>query len=117
MINKKTQRIKRHNRIRLTLKGTGLKPRLSVFRSNKHIYAQIIDDQKSATLVSASDFGYAKSKENTGKIPNSIRVGEELARKAKSRKISSVVFDRSGFKFHGRIKALADSARKGGLKF
>lgn len=117
MINKKTQRTKRHNRIRLRLKGTNLKPRLSVFRSNKHIYAQIIDDQKSTTLVSASDFGYAKSKESVGKIPNSIKVGEELAQKAKSQKIQSVVFDRSGFKFHGRIKALADSARKGGLKF
>lgn len=117
MINKTAQRVKRHNRIRLTLKGTNLKPRLSVFRSNKHIYAQIIDDQKSATLVSASDFGYAKSGENDGKIQNSIKVGEELAQKAKSKKITNVVFDRSGFKFHGRIKALAESARKGGLKF
>ncbi len=117
MISKIIQRTKRHNRIRLTLKGTGEKPRLSVFRSNKHIYAQIIDDQKSATLVSASDFSYAKSKENSGKIQNSIKVGEELAQKAKLKKITTVVFDRSGFKFHGRVKALAESARKGGLKF
>lgn len=117
MINKTAQRVKRHNRIRLTVKGTNLKPRLTVFRSNKHIYAQIIDDQKSTTLVSASDFGYAKSKENGGKIQNSTKVGVDLAQRAKTKKITDVVFDRGGFKFHGRIKALAESARKGGLKF
>lgn len=117
MINIKAQRAKRHNRIRLTLKGTDLKPRLSVFRSNKHIYAQIIDDQISKTLVSASDFGLSKSKEDVGKAENAAKVGEDLAQKAKAKKISSVVFDRGGFKFHGRIKALAEGARKGGLKF
>lgn len=117
MKNIKAQRAKRHNRIRLTLKGTDLKPRLSVFRSNKHIYAQIIDDQKSETLVSASDFGLSKSKETVGKAENAVIVGEDLAQKAKAKKISSVVFDRGGFKFHGRIKALAEGARKGGLKF
>ena len=117
MINKKEQRAKRHNRIRLILKGTDSKPRLSVFRSNKHIYAQIIDDQKSTTIVSASDFGLSKSKEDAGKSANAAKVGVDLAQKAKAKKISSVVFDRGGFKFHGRVKALAEAARKGGLKF
>lgn len=117
MKNAKAQRAKRHNRIRLTLKGNNLKPRLSVFRSNKHIYAQIIDDQKSTTLVSASDFGFTKSKETAGKIENATKVGVDLAQKAKAKKISSIVFDRGGFKFHGRVKALAEGARKGGLKF
>lgn len=117
MKNTKAQRIKRHNRIRLSLKGTSQKPRLVVFRSNQHIYAQIIDDQKSLTLVSASDLILSSPQEKNGKLGNAAKVGEELAQKAKTKKISQVVFDRSGFKFHGRVKALAEGARKGGLKF
>lgn len=117
MKNIKAQRIKRHNRIRLKLKGTSLKPRLSVFRSNKHIYAQIIDDQKSITLVSASDLGSSKAQEKAGKVENALKIGGDLAQKAKTKKISTVVFDRGGFKFHGRVKALAQGARNGGLNF
>lgn len=117
MISKKSQRDKRHFRIRVKIKGVAQMPRLAVFRSNKHIYAQVIDDEKSQTLVSASDFNLDESKDKISKTVNAQMVGEILADKAKVAKISKVVFDRSGFKFHGRVKALAEGARKGGLKF
>ena len=113
--------------MRAKIKGTNKVPRLGVFRSNKHIYAQLIDDEKGRTLVSASDLdiGKAKSKTQsakpkkdlTGKAAVAYRVGQILAKKALEKKFEKVVFDRGGYKYHGRVKALADGAREGGLKF
>lgn len=117
MISKKSRRGSRHKHIRQKVKGTPSMPRLSVFRSNKHIYTQIIDDEKSQTIVSSSDLEVKDSKEKIGKTQKAIMVGKILAKKAKTKKITRVVFDRGGFKFHGRIKALAEGARNGGLKF
>jgi len=100
--------------IRKTVFGTSSKPRLSVYRSNKHIYAQLIDDENSKTLVSLSD----KNIDTKGTpVEISAKLGEDLAKTAVSKKIESVVFDRNGYKYHGRVKALADGARTGGLKF
>ncbi len=104
-------RIKR--KIRTKISGTSERPRLSVYRSNKNIYAQIIDDTKGTTLVSASDI---KIKKGT-KRDRAVEVGKLLAGLAKSAKIDSVVFDRNGFNYTGRVKLLADSAREGGLNF
>ena len=91
-----------------------IRPRLSVFRSNKYIYAQIIDDPKGATLVAASDKGFL---DKGIKTERASLVGEALAKKALKKKISEVAFDRGSYKYHGRIKKLAESARKGGLVF
>jgi len=108
----KRQKIKR--RVRRNIFGTAEKPRLSVYRSNKEIYAQIIDDNTGVTLVSASSRETAT--EGT-KTEQSANVGKSLAAKAVAKGIETVVFDRNGFVYHGRIKALADGAREGGLKF
>jgi len=127
---------RRHQRVRVKIKGTKTRPRISVFRSNKHIYAQLIDDEKGQTLISASDFEIKKpatteSQKNSeiqrlqasesqglqGKAAVAHEVGQLLAAKALKQKIHQVVFDRGGYKYHGRIKALADGARAGGLKF
>lgn len=104
----------RHRRIRSKISGTAERPRLNVFRSNAFIYAQLIDDVKGVTLCAASDI---KSKAKQTKTESAKKVGEELAKKAKDLKIENVVFDRGGYKFHGRVKALADGARENGLKF
>lgn len=114
----KTHRVKRHNRIRKYLSGTAKTPRLAVFRSNKHIYAQIIDDEAGKTLVFASDAketgtGGAKST----KSERALRMGKQLAQKALKHKIASVVFDRGGFLYHGRVEMVAKGAREEGLKF
>jgi len=108
-------RLRRHNRVRRKVAGTVSRPRLSVFRSSAHIYAQIIDDVAGHTLVSES----TKSAEGvTGtKTEQAKVVGTLIAAKAKQAGITSVVFDRGGFKYHGRIQALADAAREGGLEF
>ena len=103
----------RRKRIRAKIQGTAEKPRLSVFRSNAHIYAQLIDDQKGVTLVEASDM---KSSKGT-KTESAQAVGKALAEKAKQAKISHCVFDRGGYKYHGRVKALAEGAREAGLQF
>jgi large subunit ribosomal protein L18 len=113
---KKIKRNVRHRRIRAKIKGTGLIPRLCVFRSNKHIYCQLIDDEKNKTIIIASDIEI-KSKVKSQKSKVAESVGELLAKKAVEKKIEKVVFDRGGYKYHGRIKALADGAKKGGLKF
>jgi len=105
--SKKEQREKRHRRVRAKIHGTKDRPRLCIFKSNKHIYAQIINDDKGFTLVFASDL----------EVKDSKKVGELIANKAKDKKITKVVFDRGGFKYHGRIKTLADEARKQGLQF
>lgn len=120
--NKREKRYRRHKRVRSKASGTIKVPRLCVFRSNKHIYAQLIDDEKKKTLVSASDLDLKKSKtkskkELTGKAAIAHRVGQILAEKALEKKLEKAVFDRGGYKYHGRVKALADGAREGGLKF
>lgn len=102
-------------RIRKKIEGTQQRPRLNVFRSSKHIYAQIIDDISQKTLESCSTLIF-KGKVK-GKLNQAEKVGEELAKKTLSKKIDKVVFDRGGFLYHGRIKALAEGARKAGLKF
>lgn len=108
----KKDRLSRKIRVRAKVSGTEAIPRISVFRSDKYIYAQVIDDAKAVTIVSASD------KELKGtKLEKAFKVGENLAESAKTKRIKKVVFDRSGFRYHGRIKALADGARHGGLVF
>ena len=106
-ISRKKQRIKRHNRVRAKIKGTAEKPRASVFRSNKHILVQIIDDQAAKTLVSSIVKSTDKTKINGNKVDIAASVGETLAKKAKEIGIESVVFDRGGYKYHGRVKAIA----------
>lgn len=109
----KSKRVRRHKSIRRNIIGTKDKPRLSVFRSSQHIYAQIIDDARSKTLVAESDI---KEKNGTKK-ERAKSVGENIAKRALKLKIKKVIFDRGGFKYHGRIAALAEGARKGGLEF
>jgi large subunit ribosomal protein L18 len=109
----KIKRQNRHKKVRKTVNGTSDRPRLSVFKSAQHIYAQIIDDGSGKTLVAESDL-----KVTTGtKKDRATTVGENIAKKAVKEKITKVVFDRGGFKYHGRIAALAEGARKGGLQF
>ncbi|MEN3007771.1 50S ribosomal protein L18 [Pseudothermotoga sp.] len=112
-------RIKRHLRIRKKVRGTSERPRLSVFRSEKHIYAQIIDDSKGHTLVAAStlDKELRNKLTKTYGIEAAKEVGRLIAQRALNLGIKKVVFDRGGFKYHGRIKALADAAREAGLEF
>jgi large subunit ribosomal protein L18 len=112
--SKNVNRIKRHARIRKNLSGTSETPRLNVFRSNTNIYAQIIDDTKGETLVSASSLELKTKKCD---IEVATKVGTEIAKKALAKGITEVVFDRGGYKYHGRVKALADASREAGLKF
>ena len=150
MLEKQQKKIRRHKKIRAKLKGTMRIPRLCVFRSAKHIYAQLIDDEKSIILATARDQEFKKShhtralakgeKEDlssltrkeistshkkpkeektgrTGKIGIAFEVGKLIAKKASEKKIDKIIFDRGGYKYHGRIKSLAEGAREGGLKF
>ncbi len=112
-------RRRRHVRVRKTVIGSPQRPRLAVFRSLKHVYAQIIDDTAGHTLVSATDIESGLRSVAIDKKKSEIArlVGEELAKKAKDKGITTVVLDRGGFKYHGRVKALAEGARKGGLSF
>jgi large subunit ribosomal protein L18 len=118
-LGKLESRIRRKNRIRKKVVGTTERPRLSVFRSARHIYAQVIDDEKGRTLASAStlstDLRGALGEGN--KTASAKKVGALLAEQCKSKNITKVVFDRNGFLFHGRVKALADAAREAGLDF
>lgn len=115
LVDRQKRRSRRHKRVRTRVQGTPERPRLSVFRSNKAIYAQIIDDLAGKTIVSASS---AEVKENgLNKTDMAEKVGELLAGKAKEQKIDQAVFDRGGYLFHGRVKALAEGARKGGIQF
>jgi len=142
---KQEKRYKRHKRVRAKVRGTKNCPRLCVFRSTQHIYGQLIDDEKGVTLVAGSDLELSKrktknekrkttskkpvlskvegsklkeeKKELSGKIRVAYQVGQLIAKKALEKKITKVVFDRGGYKYHGRIKALADGTRQGGLKF
>ncbi len=111
-------RVRRHLRVRRRVKGTAARPRLVVFRSLRHIYAQLVDDLAGRTLVASSSAEPAmRGKLDGGNVAGAAAVGEDLARKARARDIEAAVFDRGGYKYHGRVKALADGARKGGLKF
>ncbi|MFQ6049939.1 MAG: 50S ribosomal protein L18 [Candidatus Paceibacterales bacterium] len=134
---KQKVRIRRHRRVRGKVFGTARRPRLCVFRSRQHIYAQLVDDEKRRTLVAASDLELKKSKIKnkkpktqikkkkteeikkslTRKVSIAYEVGKLIAKKTKNLKINKVVFDRGGYKYHGRVKALAEGAREGGLKF
>ena len=114
--DKNTARLKRHARVRKKISGTAARPRLNVFRSTKHIYAQLIDDVAGVTLASASSMekgfeGFGGNKEAAKKV------GMAIARKAQEKGISEIVFDRSGYIYHGRVIELAEGAREGGLKF
>jgi large subunit ribosomal protein L18 len=118
MVNKADSnkaRLKRHARVRGKVSGTAERPRLDVFRSNKNIYAQIIDDVKGVTLVSASSV--EKDFVGGGNKEDAFKVGEMIAKRAADKGIIDVVFDRGGYIYHGRVKELAEGARKGGLKF
>ena len=107
----------RHARVRAKLSGTREVPRLNVFRSNNNIFAQIIDDESGVTLVSASSIDKELKLENGGNVEAATKVGELLAKRAKKAKITNVVFDRGGYLYHGRVKALAEAARENGLEF
>ena len=114
--NTNKQRMKRHKRVRAKISGTPVCPRLNVFRSEANIYAQIIDDTKGVTLVSASSL--EKGFEGSGSNCEAAKkVGEAIAERAKAKGIEAVVFDRGGYLYHGRVKALAEGAREGGLQF
>ena len=114
-----SRRLARHKRVRQNISGTAEQPRLAVFRSLNHIYVQIIDDVEGVTLASAGSTESEVSTEADGKRKSvvSADVGTLIAQRAKDKGIKSVVFDRGGYKYHGRVKALADAARKGGLSF
>jgi len=111
MLEKKEKRYRRHKRVRAKIFGKKEKPRLCVFRSAKHIYAQIIDDERGKTMVSASDLELKKQEDKAKEV------GKLIAKKALEKKIEKVVFDRGGYNYHGKVKALAEGAREGGLKF
>ena len=116
---KNLSRIKRKIRVRKKIKGVTERPRLNVFKSSRHIYAQLIDDTTGTTIVSASTLDSAVNLglSHTGNIEAAVRVGASIAKTALSKGINTVVFDRNGFLYHGRIKALADAARENGLSF
>ena len=127
MLVKQLKRLRRHKKIRIRIHGTKNRPRLCVFKSLSHIYAQLIDDNTAKVLASASDkeihsvkstkSGVPVNKKMTRKVSAAFLVGKLIAKKAEAQKIEKVIFDRGGIIFHGRIKALADGAREGGLKF
>ncbi|CDN41024.1 50S ribosomal protein L18, partial [Paenibacillus sp. P22] len=117
--DKNKARLKRHLRVRKKINGTVARPRLSVYRSSKHIYAQLIDDVAGVTIASAStlDKELAEKVNNGGNVESAKLVGELIAKRAKDKGHESVVFDRGGYLYHGRIQALADAAREAGLQF
>ena len=127
MKDKIQKHLRRKKRTRARVFGTKSRPRVSVYRSSKHLYVQIIDDVKGETLVSVSDLELKKktdgkkvqkkSQKKVSKIDLARTVGELLAKKAEKKKIKKIVFDRGGYKYHGRVKAVAEGARKGGLVF
>lgn len=117
--DRRAPRDKRHHRLRRWVRGTAARPRLAVFRSLNHIYAQIIDDDTGRTLAAADSRSkdFRTQHRTGGNVAAARAVGEALAQRARARGIEGVVFDRGGYKYHGRIKALADAARAGGLAF
>lgn len=121
MATKKNRRLIRHKRIRAKVFGTKERPRLFVFRSNQHIYAQLINDEKSNVICSANDLEIKKAKTaakaKEGKMFQAHAVGKLIAEKSLENKIKKVIFDRGGYKYHGRIRAVAEGAREAGLQF
>ncbi|GAA0470251.1 50S ribosomal protein L18 [Alkalibacillus silvisoli] len=115
--DKNAVRKKRHGRVRRNLTGTSERPRLNVYRSNKHIYAQLIDDLASQTVASASTVDKEFNGESTGSVEAAKQVGELVAKRATEKGYKSVVFDRGGYLYHGRVEALAEAAREAGLEF
>jgi len=117
IVTKDYRRARIHNRIRKIVEGTSTRPRLNVFRSNKHIKVQLIDDSKGLTLVSASSSEKVILENKVNKVEQAKLVGKLVAEKALKAGISEIVFDRGGYLYHGRVKSLADAARESGLKF
>ncbi len=115
--NRKKARLKRKIRIRKKIKGTSERPRLCVFRSLTNLYVQVVDDVKGHTLIGVSSLNKEIKSEKLSGVKLSEKMGQIVAEQCKSKNITTVVFDKSGFKYHGRVKALADAARKGGLTF
>ena len=116
-VSRNEMRVERHKRIRKSINGNEERPRLNVFRSNANITAQIIDDEKGVTLVSASTLEKDLKITNGGNIEAAKKIGAEIANRAKKAKITKVVFDRGGYLYHGRVEALANAARENGLEF
>ena len=112
----RTRRIRRAKRTRAKIHGTAARPRLAVSRSNRNLYLQLIDDDKGRIIVSAQDLKVSAGKKKT-KTDKAKEVGKLIAQKAVEKKVEKVVFDRGGYKYHGRVKSLAEGAREGGLKF
>jgi len=110
------RRYRRHLRVRKRVSGTSERPRLAVFRSLKHIYAQLVDDDRGVTLLGVSDASEGLALEGTGKVARAKATGKLLAQKAKAAGISKTVFDRGGYRYHGRVQAVAEGAREGGLE-
>jgi large subunit ribosomal protein L18 len=116
-MNNTSAKTRRQIRIRAKVQGTSDKPRLSIFRSNKFIYAQIIDDVAGKTILGVSEQAVVDSKSKLSKIENAKKLGESIAKQAKEKKIVKVVFDKGSYAYHGRVKAVAEGAREGGLQF
>ena len=116
-IRRNKTRLRIHDRIRKTVRGESARPRLNVFRSQKHIYAQVVDDRSGKTLAAAGSIEKDFSVKSGGTVAAAKQVGKLVAERAKDKGVSQVAFDRGGYQYHGRIKALADAAREAGLKF
>lgn len=117
MIDKRRRKIARHRRVRAKISGTSKCPRLSVFRSSRHIYAQLIDDESSKTLAQFNDLAQKSRKKNTTKTMSAKEVGLNLGGEVLKKGFSRVIFDRGSYKYHGRVKTLAEGLREAGLKF
>ena len=115
--SRENRRLRRHLRVRRKVTGSAARPRLVIFRSLKHIYAQLVDDDRGVTLLGVSDASEGATADGPGKVGRGKATGKLLAEKAKAAGITSVVFDRAGYRYHGRVKAVADGAREGGLEF
>jgi large subunit ribosomal protein L18 len=115
--DKNQVRKKRHARVRSKLSGTQARPRLNVFRSNKHIYAQLIDDVNGVTIANASTLDKELNLDSASNVDAAVKIGELIAKRAVEKGVKAVVFDRGGYLYHGRVKALADAARENGLEF
>ena len=115
--SRQQRRYRRHLRVRQRVAGTAARPRLAIYRSLKHIYAQLVDDDRGVALLGVSDASEGIAIEGTGKVAKAEAVGKLIAERAKAAGITAVVFDRAGYQYHGRVKAVADGAREGGLEF
>jgi large subunit ribosomal protein L18 len=116
---KRKQQLRRRQHVRRRVQGTAVRPRLTVFRSNKHIYAQLIDDSQGVTLAAACSLAIKEGDKASygGNLKGAVAVGQKIAEQAKAKGIAKAAFDRGHYKYHGRVKALADAAREGGLQF